>query len=307
MPRTTRLDPQLTAQPFSIAEARAAGIGRGRLAGTDLGRPFHGVRSVGEHSLFDSYAPRLRPGDRFSHSSAAALWGAPLPAKLGDLPHVTAAAGLTRPRARGVVGHRSSIGVIVERLGLPASDAPTTFLELASLLTVKELVAVGDFLILDPRKLDPDDLRPHATLHELEAAIDSRPSRGVTTARRAFARLRTGVESPMETALRLLLEDARLPQAECGYELHDGRGRSIGWFDLAWPAWRAIAEYDGDQHRTSTRQYDRDIRRFDAAAEAGWQVVRVRSSGFAHPQDTVERVTRALERAGWRSTRRKRT
>jgi very-short-patch-repair endonuclease len=254
-----------------------------------------------------SYAPRLRVGDRFSHTSAAELWGAPLPSGHRDLTHVTAAKGLTRPRAQGVIGHESRFDSAVIRLGLPASDAPTTFVELASLLDDRELVAVGDHLILDPRVLDPYDVRPHTTVDQLHAAIERQPSRGIATARRALARLRSGVESPMETALRLLLEDAGLPRAECGYHLRDARGRTIGWFDLAWPAWRVIAEYDGDQHRTSTRQYDLDIGRFDAAADADWRVVRVRASGLTHPQVTVDRVTRALEAGGWRPKGRKRT
>jgi len=110
----------------------------------------------------------------------------------------------------------------------------------------------------------------------------------------------------METALRLLLEDAGLPRAECGYQLRDERGRSIGWFDLAWPEFRAIAEYDGDQHRSSTHQYELDIRRFDAAAEAEWRVVRVRSAGIhRRPGETADRVRRALEAGGWVPNRRK--
>ncbi|MCU1440887.1 MAG: hypothetical protein JWP85_1884 [Rhodoglobus sp.] len=111
----------------------------------------------------------------------------------------------------------------------------------------------------------------------------------------------------METRLRILLEDAGLPRPECGFELLDDCGRAIGWFDLAWPDFRVIAEYDGDQHRTSTRQYERDISRFDAAADADWRVIRVRGSGIlVSPDTTVDRVRRALERAGWRSNRRKR-
>ena len=301
MPRATPLDPALIARPFSVADARGAGVGRRRLAGSDLARPFYGVRSAGEHSRLASYAPRLREGDRFNHTSAAELWGAPLPWNVRDLTHVTATRGLTRPRARGVIGHESKFGSVTERLGLPASDAPTTFVELASLLTVKELIAVGDHLILDPRVLDPHDIRPHTTIDELRAAIESHPTPGLATARRALGRVRSGVESPKETELRLILEEARLPRPECGYQLHDAHGQEIGWFDLAWPELRTIAEYDGDQHRTSTRQYDRDITRFDRAAEEDWRVVRVRSSGLTHPQVTVERVIRALERGGWRS------
>lgn len=99
----------------------------------------------------------------------------------------------------------------------------------------------------------------------------------------------------METRLRLLLQDAGIPEPRCGFELRTRRGRRIGWFDLAWPDRRVIAEYDGDQHRTSTEQYERDIRRFDEAADEGWRVIRVRRAGILRrPSDTVARVRRAL-------------
>ena len=307
MPRPIPLRPALTARPFSVSHARELGVGRGRLAGSDLARPFHGVRSIGDHSQLASYAPRLRPGDRFSHTSAAELWGAPLPFGREGSTHVTATQGRTRPRGRGVVGHESWFDSAVERYGLPASDAPTTFVELASVLKLRELIAVGDYLILDPRVIDPHDIRPHATVGELRDAVDSHKARGLPLARRALNRVRSGVESPKETELRLILEDAGLPRAECGYQLRDSRGRAIGWFDLAWPEWRTIAEYDGDQHRTSTRQYDRDITRFDRAAEEDWRVVRVRQSGLAHPRVQVERVIRALEHGGWRPRSRRNT
>ena len=99
---------------------------------------------------------------------------------------------------------------------------------------------------------------------------------------------------------------ALLPEPVCGFELTDG-SRHVGWFDLAWPQYRAIAEYDGDRHRTDTTQYERDIWRFDRAAELDWRVVRVRKWGLDRAADeTVTRVARALERGGW-SRRPKRT
>lgn len=99
----------------------------------------------------------------------------------------------------------------------------------------------------------------------------------------------------METALRLILADAGLPEPECGYPLS-----GIGWLDLAWPEYRVLAEYDGDQHRTSTGQYERDILRFDLAADLDWRVIRVRKRGvLVDPDATVRRVTAALTRNGW--------
>lgn len=74
--------------------------------------------------------------------------------------------------------------------------------------------------------------------------------------------------------------EAGLPDPELGSALYDAAGRWIGFFDLTWRAARLIAEYDGDQHRTSTKQYELDIRRFDDAAGAGYRVIRVRAHGL---------------------------
>jgi hypothetical protein len=290
------LHPVLGERAISVAEARQLGIGRGRLAGPDLRRPFRGVRTFAELSAARAYQPLLRPGDRFSHTTAAELWGAPLPAEVEGLLHVTAGEGLQRPRSTGVVGHDSAMGRLVVRNGLPTSDPVRTFLELATMLDHESLVAVGDHLVLDPHVLDPGDLRPYVDLPHLRSAVDGATGRGVRAARAAGAQVRAGVESRPETRLRMLLVGAGVPEPVCGYALTDQRGRRIGWFDLAWPEFRVIAEYDGDGHRTSRDQYDKDIWRFDRAYDIGWKVVRVRSSGLgSHADATVRRVTAALE------------
>ena len=53
------------------------------------------------------------------------------------------------------------------------------------------------------------------------------------------------------------------------------QGRFIGRGDLVYRHWRVIVEYDGDQHRTDTTQFDRDVRRLDDFAANGWRVVRI--------------------------------
>ncbi len=108
--------------------------------------------------------------------------------------------------------------------------------------------------------------------------------------------MRVGVESPRETRLRLLLMRANLPEPVCGYDLRDRGGKRIGWFDLAWPDHRVLGEYDGDQHRISTEQYEKDVRRFDLAADEGWRTIRVRAAGLRREgrRDTVARFARVL-------------
>lgn len=253
--------------------------------------------AAGEHPAVAAargYAPLLRPGDRFSGPTAAALWGAPLQVDTGPL-HVTAGPGLTRPRRHGVVGHEGPAAVPEWRGGLPVSPPALAFLECASSLTLAELVAVGDHLVLDPRVLDPLDVRPHIRLAELRCEIEHASGRGIRRARAAAALVRDGVESPRETALRLLARELGLPEPVCGHLVHDRDGRRIGFFDLVWPAHRVIAEYDGDQHRSSTYQYDRDIRRFDRASEAGYRVIRVRARGLGSDRvETIARLRRAF-------------
>ena len=179
------------------------------------------------------------------------------------------------------------------RHGLPVSDPLTLFIELATMLEQDDLVAVGDALVLEPAQLDPGDLRPWITLDELRAGcLDSR-AHGIRRARRAAAWVRQGAESPMETALRLLLIRAGLPEPELNQELFDNRGRWIGRFDMVYREAQVIVEYDGDQHRLSTAQYEKDISRIDRAHAATWNVVRVRAKSM---HDAARQVREALAR-----------
>lgn len=100
----------------------------------------------------------------------------------------------------------------------------------------------------------------------------------------------------METLLRLLLVRAGLPEPELNQELFDARGRWIGRFDMVHREARVIVEYDGDQHRKDTRQYELDISRIDRAIAAKWTVVRVRARGvFVDRAETIRRVREALD------------
>ena len=182
------------------------------------------------------------------------------------------------------------------RHGLPLSDPATLFIELATVLAEEDLIAVGDALVLDPAQLDPHDLRPWISLEELLDACARSRSPGCRRARRAAARVRVGAESQRETMLRLLLLGAGFPEPELNPELFDARGK-IGRFDLVFRSVRVIVEYDGDQHRTSRAQYEKDITRIDRAIAAGWAVVRVRNRGLhAGRAETLHRVREAFDR-----------
>ena len=315
MPKRVPLPRALAGQTFLYASGRELGLGEGRLRGKDLERPFHGVRTLPEVETSGRsdlaitlaacarFAPLLTRDRFFSHATAAALWRCPLPgrATLQSL-EVSACAPHNAPRGRGVVGHRSSDPHlrIVTRYGFPVSDAESTWLAMAALIPVDELVVVADHLVLDPHVLDPRDPRPYATLESLSSRAQSYSGRGARALERALSLARVGAESRPETLLRLLLLRAGLPEPSLNESVTNRQGRLLGRGDLVWPEWRTVVEYDGDGHRTSDRQYDRDIRRIEDFVAAEWRVIRVRKHGlFVAKSDTVDRVRSALRAGGW--------
>ncbi len=314
MPRLVPLPPNVPAA-FRVATARAAGLTEGRLRGRDLERPHHGVRAtrapVPDEDLAGTIQrcgramPLMSTEHFFSHLTAARLWGCPLPDRLSPREplHISRRGVGSPPRRPGIVGHRSGDPLLrtVWRHGLPVSDAASTWLALATVLPLDELVVCADWLVLDPYELDPHDLQPYVTLPDLRERLTTFHGRGAITLARALALARAGVESRPETLLRLLLSRAGLPEPEVNPDIYDDRGRFIGRGDLTYRPWRTIAEYDGDQHRTNTAQYEKDARRLERFADANWKVVRIRKHAlFRRPPDAVARVRRALESRGWR-------
>jgi hypothetical protein len=306
MPRTVALPPELHSVPFHVTTAYASGVGRGRLRGADLEAPHRGIRVLPSSreqpdapSVLDrcaEVAPLLAEDQHFSHLTAARLWGIPLPRPFtpSEPLHVTSMAPQRAPRIAGVVGHQASRWPRAERHGFPVSDAVDTWLALAPTLSFPDLVAAAEHLVLDPYELDPRDIRPHCRPEELGERVRRYSRRGARKARLAASAVRLGVESRPETLLRLLLVAAGLPEPEPGVEL-TAKGRRYR-VDMYYRERRVVVEYDGDQHRTSTGQYERDITRIDDLIAVGEKVVRVRSHGlFQDPDGTVERVREALE------------
>jgi hypothetical protein len=330
VPSRQNLPPGLLPEPFRVGDALEAGVGAGRLRGRDLERPFRGVRLVAGTALdtgrsYGSFASArdaeafanlvarclaysliLRPGQFFSHETAARLWKAPLqrPFDPGASLHVSTPAPRRAPEGSGVVGHQSAAGARpVDRFGFPVSEPTSTWLALALLpeIGVDDLVVVGDHLVLDPAVLDPHDIRPHCSIGDLEAAVAMRQRRGSRAAARALPEVRQGAESRTETLLRLLLVRAGLPEPALGQELCDATGRWLARVDLYYPDQRVVVEYDGEQHRTDSRQYERDQGRIEALIRAGYTVIRVRKGQlFGQPDAVVARVARALRDRGWR-------
>ena len=179
----SELPPQLRNQPFTVAEARAAGLSRRRTRARDLARPCHGVRAAAptENTLLE----RLRAltavtGAVVSHLSAAVLWGFPLPLELAGLAvvHLTGDPGRRAVRYKDVVGHQQSLepDEIVAGVWVRCTSPLRTWFDLAGILGLDDLVIAGDFLL---RRRNP-----LTTVDALDAFLAGK--RGRTGYRRAM-------------------------------------------------------------------------------------------------------------------------
>jgi hypothetical protein len=124
------------------------------------------------------------------------------------------------------------------------TDAASTWCHLVGVLSHDDLVAAGVHLILVPKKPQPGESRPYATLDELTARARSSSGRHA----RALEDVRQGAESRPETILRLVMVRAGLPEPELNVDIFSASGRFLERGDTLFRAFRVIAEYDGEQH-----------------------------------------------------------
>lgn len=300
MPRRVPLPPVLAASPFTATDAAARGLSRGRLRSADVTRLVRGVYATtgSDHSTVSAAARRLRPGQFFSHLTAARLHGLYLPRRLDDLPdlHITAFRPAAAPRASGVVGHHTDSGSVrtVSIAGIPVASAVDTWCTLAAMLTVPELVIMGDGLV---RRV-----QPLATMDELADAVARMAGRrGSRALRAAFERVRPGTDSRQETRLRLLIVGAGLPEPLVNSVIRDSSGRFLALGDLVYPRWKTLIEYDGAHHFASEQQGHHDVDRLDRLMADGWRVIRVHREHMTNgAQGRIRAIRAALLAAGWR-------
>jgi hypothetical protein len=305
-PMTSRipLPGAFTRRPFLFGEAAEAGLGRSRLDGADLARPFWGVRTVAGaptlESLCHALQLRLPPHAFFSHATAAQILGLPVPLRLQSTRplHVAVVAPTRAVAIRGVIGHRLLIAKNdVGALGALRLTGPVrTWLDLAAQLTLLELVAVGDFLVCWRH--------PFATVAHVTHAAAAYPGRrGSALIRTALPLLRTRSESPRESMLRVIIVLAGLPEPECNVEIFDPHGLFLARGDLVYRRYKLLLEYQGDYHRTDKHQWRRDIARLSTVEDYDWKVLQYTDDDLKVPDELVARLERRLRSRGWDGTR----
>ena len=217
------------------------------------------------------------------------------------------AAGFSPPRRVNVVGHLLTFlpDEVVELDGVRLTSPARTWLDLATVLGVDELVVAGDALVCGHGPEFPVPREPLCGVEELRALVARHPgSRGVRKARAAVELIRVGADSPPETRLRLALVRAGLPEPVLNYVrgVWGGAGAPVLWPDAAYLQWRDRGPVRWRTPQREGDQYLRDIRRADTAAFSGWLEVRVSRLDLAgeHPS-AVRKVRAALEGRGWRA------
>jgi hypothetical protein len=283
---------------FTVHEALELDVPRRRLGHRDLESPHHGLRSaIVADTTRDrcvEFQPLLTPDAAYSHTAAAALWGLPLP--LGETagPLHVVSPGSGRTRRPGLVGHRSSRRLATTIVGgLPVVEPLVAWAQCAAVLRLDDLVAMGDALA--------GRWSPHAAARELPLGLLARAAdgwgrrRGRRRLEEALGLVRPDVWSPRETALRLVILRAGLPEPpERNAAICDAAGSVLGHGDLVWRDERVLAEYEGDQHRTDRRQWRLDLAKYEAYADEGWRVVRVTDDDLVAPARLVRRIARLL-------------
>jgi very-short-patch-repair endonuclease len=227
----------------------------------------------------------------YSHSTAALLFGIPIPygSERDDSLHVTLPAPARAPHATGIQGHRLSIreGDVTEVDGVRRTTPARTWCDLASILSLVDLVAAGDFLI--------HHRSPLVSIGQLAAAVGLHKNRrGLRKLREALLLLSDRSESPPESVLRVLLIQAGFPEPHINHSVNDRFGEFVARSDFIIEEYRLILEYQGDYHRTTKGQWRADMTRRSKLEAEGWKVMELNADDL---RDPIELMTRIWARA----------
>jgi len=280
---------------FTVADALAAGASRKTLRRVRFDKSVWGVRrdSADPARLIDRcrmYALRLPTDSFFSHTTAALMWGAPL--SLSDQAatklHASIPAPGRAPHVRGIRGHELELGDrdTTVRHGVRCSSPARTWCDLASILSLRDLVAVGDFLI--------HWRNPLTSIAELKKmSIRFRGRRGMARIREALELLSDRAESRPESHLRVIIVQGGLPMPVINLVLVDaGTGRDVRT-DFAFPELKLLIEYQGDYHRTRA-QWRKDMTRRSRLEAAGWKVMELNWDDLLEAGELVARIRARL-------------
>jgi hypothetical protein len=222
------------------------------------------------------------PNAVLSHRSAASLWG------IARLATSTAEVTIDvdRPPRDGLRPHRASSLTAADRAireGIPLTSLPRTLLDLATILRPDRL----ERAIEEAERLEVFDLW---AVEELLSR--SRGRRGVARLRSALSAYREPAftRSELERRFLELVKGAGLPRpsANAWVERHE--------VDVLWRRERLVVELDGYEFHRTRAAHERDRRRDEDLALAGYHVIRLTWKRLQRPSELARRLRRHLRR-----------
>lgn len=320
MPKPAPLPAEL-GSAFTYAHARGLGVSRQRLRASDLTSPHRGARLSPFVDLEpdddtpgaqDRRARRLlmhrltgfaavrRPHTFVTGRTALGVFSLPFAATADADLCIGVLAPSRRPRMKGIaaVSIAPALAAVVRFEGIPVTSPASTWALLAAELSERDLTILADAIVRIPRGPGgvPQPESRLATPEQLLASAMVPQRRGRAKLLRALERTRVGSMSVLESEYRLDAQSARLPEPELDVEIRDAAGRLVGIADVVYRAQRVIVEVEGDQHRLSRAQWDRDLEKHAAYTALGWQLVRLSSRHIRRSQRGVDLVRTALHR-----------
>jgi len=293
--RTPFIPRELTRRPFSLQEAREAGLTLSALRSKTwrrLGRQIycHTDLEADPWPVLSAWNTTFPGGTVFAGTTAAWLHGLDLDPTNPVAIVVPPTSGI-RPQ-RGLAVRRCDLraGDISTVRGLPATTLFRTLLDLCLQLPAVEALVVIDMAVC----------AGHADAAELSLYAAKSKGRAGSRVLRDLSKLAAPAESPMETRLRWLLIQAGLPRPEVQTDLHDDDGRFVGRADLFYPTARLAIEFDGGNHRDRLVE---DDRRQNLILNAGYRLLRFTGADIVHRADIVEVQVRGALGAPARNAR----
>lgn len=307
------LPEELKDRPFTVVEAARAGVSHKRLRHRALHRLGKGIRSespTAELPLSDRVRPFIEVNERCaaSHLTAAEMLVLPRRQQKGtpEMFHVIRPEGSAHLNRPHVIVHRMKLysDEVTTVDGIPVTTPERTWLDMAEMLTVDELAAMGDSCVRVPRAAFEDRDMPLCSLADLQRMIDRhKGKRGLRKAKEAIKLIRVGSDSPQETILRLAMVRAGLPEPELNVPIIGDDGSRHHEPDLSYRKYRIGIEYEGEQHGEDG-QIVRDITRSEKYEALGWTEVRISKRHMLNDaKPAVAKVRSALVQAGWRMAR----
>lgn len=306
MHRLTALPAPLASGPFTLTDATAKGVPRERLLRPDVEHVSRGLYRPADWDFDLEAAARAlsaaTPGAWISHVTAARLRCSCLPPWLSDSTelHLSKPRSLPSVRRKGVIGHTlTAADDEVESVdGIRISTRPRTWLDMARVIPLKDLVCLGDELIRLPRPEFEGRAAPFTTLGQLRALTDRHKNlQGIVRAREALELMRVGADSGPETLLRLAMLDAGIPEPQLQLTLREADPLSPS-ADLGYRSRRVAIQYDGAHHLGSEQQLS-DRRRDKAFEAAGWTVLVFDKAELADGFERAVRTIRRELRSAW--------